>query len=368
VVGGLFGVYIHVPFCAHKCDFCAFATYEGKDVLMGPYVEACLSELGRTTADGELAAATSLYVGGGTPSRLSAAQLGALIAAVPLADGAEVTVECHPDDAEAGFLAALRDAGVTRLSLGVESTQSDVLAALDRTGPRQRVLTAAGAVGATGFASWSVDLMFGAAGESDADWARTLDDVLGLEPPPPHISTYALTVEPGTPLAADATRHPDPDAQARRYELADRRLGAAGYRWEEISNWALPGHECRHNHLYWEQGAYFGVGSGAHSHRAGRRWWNVRTPERYVALVAAGASVIAGEERLTGAQRRAEALSLALRTPAGVPEAALPDAPELAGLVVRSGGRAVLTARGRLVADELTLRLEVPRGRAGILP
>jgi putative oxygen-independent coproporphyrinogen III oxidase len=368
VAGGPFGVYIHVPFCAHKCDFCAFATYEGKDALRGRYVEACLTQIGRATAAGELPVASSVYVGGGTPSRLAAGQLGALIAAIPMADGAEVTVECHPDDADAGFLAQLRGAGVTRLSLGVESTQAHVLAALDRAGPRKRVLAAAGTVGAAGFASWSVDLMFGALGESDADWARTLDDVLGLDPPPPHISTYALTVEPGTPLAADAARHPDPDAQARRYEMADARLGAAGYRWEEISNWALPGHECRHNHLYWEQGDYLGVGSGAHSHRAGRRWWNVRTPERYVALVAAGGGVVAAEELLTGAQCAAEALSLALRTPRGVPEAALPDAPELAGLLERRDGRAVLTARGRLVADELTLRLEVGREGAGILP
>jgi len=368
VAVGPFGVYIHVPFCAHKCDFCAFATYEGKDALRGPYVEACLTQIERATATGELPVATSVYVGGGTPSRLAAAQLGALIAAVPVADGAEVTVECHPDDADAGFLAQLRDAGVTRLSLGVESTQPHVLAALDRAGTRERVLLAAGSVGAAGFASWSVDLMFGAVGESDEDWARTLDDILGLDPPPLHISTYALTVEPGTPLAADAARHPDPDAQARRYEMADARLCAAGYGWEEISNWALPGHECRHNHLYWEQGDYLGVGSGAHSHRAGRRWWNVRTPERYIALVGAGEAVVAGEEQLTGAQRRFEALSLALRTPAGVPGASLPDAPELAGLVERRGGRAVLTVRGRLVADELTRRLEVGSEAAGILP
>ena len=368
MAGGPFGVYIHVPFCAHKCDFCAFATYEGKDALMGPYVEACLTEIGRATASGELPVATSIYVGGGTPSRLAADQLAAIIAAVPVSDGAEITVECHPDDAEAGFLAQLRDAGVTRLSLGVESTQNAVLAALDRAGPRERVLAAARTVGAAGFSSWSVDLMFGAVGESDEDWAQTLDDVLGLDPPPPHVSTYALTVEPGTPLAADAARHPDPDAQAHRYEMADARLGAAGYRWEEISNWSQPGHECRHNHLYWEQGDYLGVGSGAHSHRAGRRWWNVRTPERYLALLAAGEPAVAAEEQLSDAQRAAEALSLALRTPRGVPEAALPDAPELAGLLVRREGRAVLTVRGRLVADELTRRLEVGREGAGILP
>lgn len=362
-----FGVYIHVPFCAHKCDFCAFATYEGRDALMAPYVEACRTEVARATAGAELPVATSVYVGGGTPSRLAAAQLCALIGAVERAERAEVTVECHPADVDAEFLAELRTGGVTRLSLGVESTQGHVLTALDRRGMRETVLAAIEAVGAAGFRSWSVDLMFGAVGESDDDWARTLEDVLSGPSPPPHVSTYALTVEPGTPLAVDAARHPDPDALARRYELADARLGVAGYHWEEISNWATPGHECRHNHLYWEQGDYRGIGSGAHSHAAGRRWWNVRTPERYLALVAAGGSVVAAEEVLTDQQRWAEALSLALRTPAGVPDEALPDAPELAGLVERRDGRAVLTVRGRLVADELTLRLEVGAEGPGIL-
>jgi putative oxygen-independent coproporphyrinogen III oxidase len=364
VAGVPFGVYIHVPFCAHKCDFCAFATYESKEALAPAYVDACRVEIERAA----LPVATSLYVGGGTPSRLTAAQICALVAGVEVTADAEVTVECHPTDVDAEFLGQLVAGGVTRLSLGIQSTRPHVLAALDRAGTRRTVLAAADLVAAAGFASWSVDLIFGAAGESDEDWAGTLDDVLGLGAPPPHLSTYALTVEAGTPLAAAPARHPDPDVLARRYELAAARLGAAGYHWEEISNWATPGHECRHNHLYWEQGDYRGIGSGAHSHRAGHRWWNVRTPERYLALLAAGAPVVAADERLSERERRAEALSLALRTPAGVPDAALPDAPELAGLVERRDGRAVLTVAGRLVADELTLRLEDPANRAGILP
>ena len=150
---------------------------------------------------------------------------------------------------------------------------------------------------AAGFATWNLDLIFGAASESDGDWAATLDRVLGLASPPPHISAYGLTVEPGTPLAKDATRHPDEDAQARRYEQTEQVLAAAGYAWEEISNWARPGHECRHNHLYWDQGDYVGVGSAAHSHRDGVRWWNVRTPDRYLDAVEAGRSPEAGRER-----------------------------------------------------------------------
>jgi putative oxygen-independent coproporphyrinogen III oxidase len=368
VVAEPFGVYIHVPFCAHKCDFCAFATYEGKDALIDRYVAACRTEIARAAAEGLLPVATSVYVGGGTPSRLSAAQLCALIAAVDVEPRAEVTVECHPDDADPDFLAQLAAGGVTRLSLGVESTHAHVLAALDRRGSAESVRRAMDAVGEAGFLTWSVDLIFGAVGETDDDWALTLEAVVGRASPPPHLSTYALTVEPGTPLAADPARHPDQDTLARRYEMADERLCAAGYRWEEISNWARPGHECRHNHLYWEQGDYRGIGSGAHSHRAGVRWWNVRTPERYLALLAAGGTPVAATEVLTDDERRKEALSLALRTPTGVPEAALADGPELVGLVERKRGRAVLTARGRLVADELTLRLEVPAEGPGILP
>ena len=150
-----------------------------------------------------------------------------------------------------------------------------------------------------------------------------------------------MTVEPGTPLARDPARRPDDDAQARRYEWADEMLGAAGYAWEEISNWARPGHECRHNHLYWEQGDYIGIGSAAHSHRDGRRWWNVRTPDRYVDAVEAGRSPEGGREVLTPAQREFEALSLALRTPRGVPWRALERPEELEGLVDprgRAGG------------------------------
>jgi len=232
-----------------------------------------------------------------------------------------------------------------------------VLAGLGRRHGSARAAEAAGAVAAAGFASWNMDLIIGGAGEADADWERSLEDVLTLESPPPHLSAYSLTVEPGTPLAASPDRHPDEDAQAGRYEAADRILSGRGYRWEEISNWALPGHECRHNRLYWDQGDYRGIGSAAHSHRRGRRWWNVRTPDRYVAAIEAGRSARSGQEVLTDEQRRFEALALALRTPAGVPLEVVPDHPDLVGLVDRSTGRAVLTVRGRLLANAVTTRL-----------
>jgi oxygen-independent coproporphyrinogen-3 oxidase len=254
---------------------------------------------------------------------------------------------------------------VTRLSFGLQSTQSHVLAGLGRRDVPGAAETIAAAVAAAGFGTWNLDLIFGAATESDDDWSRTLDDVLELDGAPPHLSAYALTVEPGTPLARDRQRHPDEDALARRYERAETTLAAAGYRWEEVSNWAKPGHECQHNHLYWEQGDYAGIGSAAHSHRDGVRWWNVRTPGRYIDAVEGGRSPAAGRERLTADQRAFEALTLSLRTPRGVPWECLDDPDSLErvdGLVVREGERAVLTVRGRLLANEVSIRI-----RSGIL-
>ena len=360
-----FGVYVHIPFCRARCDYCAFATFTDRDHLMEAYAEACVVELARARAEEGMPAASSVFFGGGTPSRLPADLLVAILDAVPRRPGAEVTVECNPEDADPARLAAYRSAGVTRISLGVQSTVPHVLAGLGRRHGSDQATGAARAVAAAGFESWNMDLIIGGAGESDADWRRSLEDVLGLASPPPHLSAYSLTVEPGTPLAAAPDRHPDEDSQAGRYEEADRILTGRDYRWEEISNWALPGHACRHNGLYWDRGDYRGIGSAAHSHRDGRRWWNVRTPDRYVAAIESGRTVLAGQEELTGEQRRFEALVLALRTPAGVPLDALPDHPDLEGLVDRSRGRAVLTVRGRLLANAVTTHL-VTDGGVGV--
>jgi putative oxygen-independent coproporphyrinogen III oxidase len=359
-----FGVYVHIPFCRERCEYCAFATYTDRDHLMERYADACILDVQRLFGAADLPVPTSIFFGGGTPSRLHPDSLCRILDAIPRAPGAEITVECNPEDADAAHLGAYRRAGVTRVSFGLQSTHDHVLAGLGR-----RVVPAAAerissAVGAAGFATWNLDLIFGAASESDADWAATLEHVLALENPPPHLSAYGLTVEPGTPLARDAGRHPDEEAEARRYEAADAMLAAAGYSWEEISNWALPGHECRHNRLYWEQGDYVGVGSAAHSHRAGARWWNVRTPERYVDALERGRAPEAGREELTADERAFEALTLALRTRRGVPWVSVhdalrdhADADVLEGLVVREEDRAVLTLRGRLLANEVSARV-----------
>jgi oxygen-independent coproporphyrinogen-3 oxidase len=360
-----FGVYVHVPFCRSRCDYCAFATYTDRDHLIDRYVAACVAELRRGAATADVPPATSVFFGGGTPSRLEAGSLAEILGALDLAEGAEVTVECNPEDAGPERLGAYREAGVTRLSFGVQSTAAHVLADLGRRHRPEPLARLAALVADAGFDTWNLDLIFGAAAESDADWERTLAEAVASGAP--HLSAYALTVEPGTPLAGQPGRHPTDDVQARRYEHADAALSAAGYHWEEISNWCLPGHGCRHNRLYWSQGDYLGVGSAAHSHRDGRRWWNVRTPDRYVDAVESGRSAVAGEEVLTGAQREFERLALSLRTPEGVPDDALPEAPELAGLVERSDGRCALTVRGRLLANAVTARLAVAADAPTIL-
>ena len=324
---------------------------------MGAYASACRTEIALARAAGELPAATSVFFGGGTPSLLAPDLLISILDGVERAPGAEVTVECNPDTVSRAGLRAYRAAGVNRLSFGVQSMVPAVLASLGREHDPDAVRRAVAWAGEAGFTTFNVDLIFGAAGESDGDWERSLDAVLDLDPAPTHVSAYALTVEPGTPLAGDPARHPDDDVQADRYLTAEHRLATAGLRSYEISNWARPGHECRHNLLYWSQGDYRGIGCAAHSHRAGRRWWNVRTPDRYIALLADGGSPVAADEVLDEGGRALEGLQLALRTRTGVPGEALPADPDLTDLVWRSQGRAGLTVTGRLLANEVATRL-----------
>ena len=355
----VFGTYIHVPFCVHRCDYCAFATWTDRGHLMDAYVAACITEVGRAC----LPPSTSVFFGGGTPSLLPGEALAGVLSSIELAPGAEVTVECNPETVDEALLAAYRRAGVTRLSFGVQSMVPSVLATLGRRHDPLAVRRAVSAAAAAGFGdSYSVDLIFGAAGETLAEWRRTLDEVLALDPVPAHVSAYGLTIEPGTPLAADPARHPDPDDQADKYLLAERVLAGAGYEWYEISNWARPGAECRHNQLYWAEGEYRGIGAAAHSHEtlpggSARRWWNVRTPERYIRQVGAGLDPTAADDVLDAPARRLEAAQLALRTRRGVPRDSLAVDPLIEDLVTLEGDRWVLTVEGRLLANEVALRL-----------
>src|SRR2546421_4054281 len=272
----MFGVYVHIPFCASRCDYCDFATWTDRPHLVDDYVAACIRDIhGRAITD-----ATSVFFGGGTPSLLPADALTAILDAIPRRAGAEVTVECNPDSVDLSKLRAYRAAGVNRISLGVQSMRSHVLAALGRTHDPANVARAVEWARDAAIERVSVDLIYGTAGETVADWEATLDAALALEPG--HVSAYALTVEPATPLgklvAAGERSAPDDDDQAEKYEIADDRLAVAGLDRYEGSNWARPGEECRHNCLYWDSGDYVGIGCAAPGHESGRRWGNVRTP------------------------------------------------------------------------------------------
>jgi len=345
-----------------RCDYCDFATWADRAHLIDAYVEAVVTDLERQRLAGAPVAST-VFLGGGTPSLLDGPQVARVLDAIPRIPGAEVTVECNPDAVDAGRLAAYRAAGVDRLSFGVQSMSAHVLRALGRTHDPANVARAVDLARAAGFARLNLDLITGTPGETLEDWRRTLEGALALEPE--HVSVYALTVEPGTPLgrrvASGAAPDVDEDAQADAYLLADAALTAAGYEWYEISNWARPGEECRHNLGYWLGGEWGAAGCAAHGFRAGRRWWNVRTPERYLERIAAGADPASGDEALGPDAAAEEAFGLGLRTRFGVrvdprADAALADL--VAGdLVRRSGDRIVLTPRGRLVASDVTARL-----------
>ena len=351
-----FGVYLHVPFCASRCDYCSFATWTDRHHLTDAYLAACRADADHLVAGG-MPEATSIFVGGGTPSMVPAADLVTVLDRIPRTAGAEITIECNPDTVTRELVDTYRSGGVNRLSFGVQSTSAHVLAALGRTHDRANVERSVALARAAGFDSFNLDIIYGGAGETLDDWCQTLDDVIALDPP--HVSAYALTVEAGTALALDTARHPDDDDQADKYLAATERLGAAGLDWYEISNWAQPGHECRHNLLYWTMGEYQGIGCASHSHRDSRRFWNLRTPDRYIDAVQQSITVEAADERLGADDRALEALQLSLRTRHGVPARSL-DPADLPGLVAphpTDRDRLVLTTQGRLLANEVALRL-----------
>lgn len=349
-----FGIYVHIPFCRHRCDYCAFATWTDRDHLMESYVDAVVADIKRAVAAG-LPVADTVFFGGGTPTRLAPELLTKIVSTIPVSDNAEITVESNPDDVTVDMMKQYASSGVNRVSIGVQAMVDHVLTSLGRTHRPSNVARAVDAVRTAGISSINLDIMYGAHGESVDDWTRTVEAIVALQPT--HVSAYGLTVEAGTPLAEDPARHPDDDDQADKYIITDDVLSAAGFSNYEISNWAQPGHECRHNMVYWMQGNYQGFGCAAHSHQDGRRWWNVRTPDRYISCVENGESVEASFELLDSDTRAREALELSLRTTRGVPRDAL-DEDELEGIVEVRADRLVLTRQGRLLANDVSLRLK----------
>lgn len=353
---GLHGVYVHIPFCAKRCDYCAFATFTDKHHLQSEYVQAMRKHIRTLVAEG-MPKATSVFVGGGTPTLIPAEELMSVLSEIPLALRAEVTVECNPDDVTLEMMQSYIRGGVNRVSIGVQSTVDHVLQSLGRTHNPENVQRAVAHVRQAGFSTFNLDIMYGAAGESLSDWQQTVADVVALEPP--HVSAYGLTIEANTPLALQPERHPDDDDQADKYEWVDQRFFEAGMLNYEISNWSLPGHECAHNYLYWMQGNYDGIGCAAHAHKNGTRWWNVRTPDRYIEMIECGEGPITSSEVLDEETKSLEEVQLLIRTREGVPISAFSpeDRSMLEGLIELREDRYVLTRAGRLMANEVSIRL-----------
>ena len=375
-----FSAYLHIPFCTVRCGYCDFNTYtstELRGAKQEDYASTLISEIAlarRALGDaGALRPMDTVFFGGGTPTLLPAGDLarmlGAATDAFGLVAGAEVTVEANPDTVTPEVAHTLARAGVTRMSVGMQSAVPHVLAVLDRTHRPENVRTAVAAAKDAGLAV-SVDLIYGAPGESLSDWQASLDAALALEPD--HISAYALIIEDGTKLARQIRRGevptPDDDLQADMYELADARLAAGGFDWYEVSNWArTPDRRSRHNHAYWRGSDWWGFGPGAHSHVAGLRWWNVKHPAAYAQRLAAAESPAAGTERPDDESRTLERILLLSRIREGIAVDDVPSAnrSRVAGLmadglidpVAALQGRIRLTLRGRLLADAVVREL-----------
>lgn len=365
--GTAFGLYVHVPFCATRCGYCDFNTYTAAELGGGTpdgWMEALSVELAQAAAHCGPIPLDTVFVGGGTPSLLGAVRLARVLAVLgelfPLAADAEITTEANPESTSPEFFDAIRAAGYTRVSLGMQSVSPRVLAVLDRIHSPGRALAAAAEAGAAGFDHVNLDLIYGTPGETDADLRDSVDAAIaaGVD----HVSAYALIVEDGTALARQVRRGqlpaPDDDVLAHRYELVDRRLAGAGFGWYEVSNWSRANGECRHNLGYWTGGQWWGAGPGAHSFIGDTRWWNLKHPGAYGQTLSQGASPVAGFEQLGDHDRHVEQVMLGARLRDGLAVTALSaserrraESAAAAGLLTLHDERLVLTDRGRLLAD-----------------
>ncbi|MEU9853360.1 radical SAM family heme chaperone HemW [Streptomyces sp. NPDC047974] len=372
------GFYLHVPYCATRCGYCDFNTYTAselrgaggvlasRDNYAGQVVEEI--RLARKVLGDDPRPVRTVFVGGGTPTLLAAGDLVRMLGAIRdefgLADDAEVTTEANPESVNPEYLAELRAGGFNRISFGMQSARPHVLKVLDRTHTPGRPEECVAEARAAGFEHVNLDLIYGTPGESDDDWRASLDAAIGAGPD--HVSAYALIVEEGTQLARRIRRGEvpmtDDDVHADRYLIADAAFEAAGYSWYEVSNWATSeAGRCLHNELYWRGADWWGAGPGAHSHVGGVRWWNVKHPGAYAAALGAGKSPGAGREVLAEEDRRVERILLELRLREGIELSVLKPAGRAAaeralaeGLLDAepyAAGRAVLTLRGRLLAD-----------------
>ncbi|MCB4207549.1 radical SAM family heme chaperone HemW [Arthrobacter sp. UM1] len=382
-------LYVHVPFCSVRCGYCDFNTYTATELGGGgaqaEYAGQAVREMdlavqvlaGRTedgtTAESANRPLHSVFFGGGTPSQLPAEDLARMLEAAVdrwgLEPGAEVTMEANPDSVTRPMLERMAEAGLTRVSFGMQSAVPHVLRTLDRTHEPERVPVVVGWARELGLSA-SVDLIYGTPGESLEDWRASVEAALALEPD--HVSAYSLIIEDGTRLAAQMRRgqvpYPSDDDAADKYELADAAFRQAGLEWYEVSNFARrPEDRSRHNYAYWRGGDWWGIGPGAHSHVGGVRFWNAKHPTAYAQRLAAGQTPSVGREVLTAEETALEKLLLEVRTVDGLAVSAVSQEarPRVAALVARGlvdgreaiRGRLVLTLRGRLLADAVVREL-----------
>ena len=370
--------YIHIPYCVKRCGYCDFNTYtpaelqltEGLTQISNSYIDLLVKEIEFARNQvGESALVPSIFFGGGTPSLMEASDIKRVITAISeqfkLDSIAEVTLETNPDTVTKEKLKQFYDAGVNRISFGMQSSVSHVLKTLDRTHNPENLPQVTKWASEVGFKEISVDLIYGTPGESKQDWQQSIDSALAL--PISHISAYALIVEEGTKLAAQIKRgeitKPDDDLTAEKYIMADKAFTTAGFNWYELSNWAKPNSQSKHNLAYWLGHNWWGAGPGAHSHINGKRFWNVKHPNLYKQKIQANETVILDSEVLKGSQIESERLMLSIRLPQGLEKNTLNNQQilELTDYV-NSGhldqenwnlGRATLTLDGRLIADRI---------------
>ena len=375
-----FGVYLHVPFCRPECGYCdgtSVAESDKPGVIKSRFPRLMDKEL--KVARAALAAsgvatrpARSVFFGGGNPTALPSSDIGYMLDAVArgvgVSDDAEITVEAHPDSVDRAYVTALRDMGVTRISLGMHSAMPHVLATLGRTHERVHVWEAAATAREVGL-DLALDLAYGTPGESAEVWQKTLDIALAMEPD--HLSAYALVAEPGTKVASAIERGEvddvDPDVQAEYYLMADRTFAEAGFEWYELNHWArTPDHRSRHQMGYWTSADWVGVGPSAHSHVGGVRWWNVTSLGTWADHTDRGVLPLESQEVLDSSAQHMERIMLGVKTREGISLSSLPGAEALAEQWHEQGwleqdaladGRLVLSATGRLLADRLTTEL-----------
>ncbi len=389
-------LYIHIPFCETKCPYCDFNTYAGIEPLIPEYVDALIQETrfwGDTLSLHRSPAVSTVFFGGGTPSYILPGDIARILdevrSAFSLAPAAEITLESNPGDIAPGRVEAWLKAGINRLSIGVQSLDDGLLQLLGRRHTAQEALDAYRAARNGGIANINLDLMYGLPYQTLDQWRATLEKT--LEGEPEHISMYSLTLEEGTPLEASVRQgkvpYPDPDLGADMYQLAWNLGEDAGYNHYEISNWALPGRECLHNLTYWRNQPYLGIGPGAHSYLNGYRFSNLRSPRRYIQLAGALTSgkvdpaaleeygLLDMVETIDERLEMAETMMLGLRLSEGVSQGAFlsrfgvslvetygPQIDELLDLelVAWQEGRLVLTAKGRLLGNEVFQRFLFP--------